>query len=103
MWLRGFVGIAAASVVGGCSGAVHQLPSIDQGNLSLAQTEVEKAGGAPARHAVTDEEAQAALRSALDRIRPAAAQLCQDMSVGTCGWRFIMLPDRSLNATARPN
>ena len=102
MWIRGLCSVLAAALLGACSGAVHQLPSIDQGNLSLAQTEVDKAN-APARHAVTDEEVQTTLRSALDRIRPSAYQLCQQMAVGTCDWRFIMLPDRSLNATARQN
>lgn len=102
MWIRGLLAVLGASLLGACGGAVHQLPSVDQSNLNLAQTEVEKAG-APSRHAVTDEEAQMTLRSALDKIRPAATRLCHEMSVGTCSWRFITMPDRSLNATARPN
>ncbi|HYD05078.1 MAG TPA: M48 family metallopeptidase [Reyranella sp.] len=91
-----------ASVVCACSGAVHRLPAVDQGNLNLAQTGVQNAG-VPQRRAVNDEEVQDTLRSALDRIRPAADQLCREMAVGTCTWRFIMLPDRSMNASAGPN
>lgn len=103
MWIRGLLALMGAGVLGACSGAVHQLPSVDQSNLSLAQTEVANAGGAPVRHSVTDEEVQATLRSSLDKIRPAANQLCQQMAVGTCNWRFMLVPDRSLNASARPN
>lgn len=61
MWIRGLLAALGAGLLGACSGAVHQLPSIDQGSLSLAQTEVEKAN-APMRHAVTDDEVQTTLR-----------------------------------------
>jgi predicted Zn-dependent protease len=101
MWLNGLLAAVAAGVfAGGCSGAVHRLPSIDQGNLSLAQSEVQKAGGAPARRAVGDQEAQETLQSALTRIRPAADQLCREMAVGVCDWKFRTSKDRSLNASA---
>jgi predicted Zn-dependent protease len=103
MWIRGLLAVLGASLLGACSGSVHRLPSIDQANLNLAQTEVARAGGAPPRHSVTDEEVQVSLRAALEKIRPAATQLCQQMAVGTCTWRFIMLPDRSLNASAGAN
>jgi hypothetical protein len=86
MWIRGLLAALGASLLGACSGAVHQLPSIDQANLNLAQTEVAR-GGAPLRHAVTDEEVQMSLRAALEKIRPAATALCQQMAVGTCTWR----------------
>jgi predicted Zn-dependent protease len=102
MWIRGLLAVLGAGLLGACAGAVHQLPSIDQSTLNLAQTEIGKAG-APARHAVTDEEVQMTLRSALDRIRPEATRLCHEMNVGTCSWRFITMPDSSLNATSRPN
>jgi predicted Zn-dependent protease len=101
MWLRGISVAAAAGLVCGCSGAVHQLPTIDQGNLSLAQTEVQK-GGAPARRPVSDEEVRETLESALARIRPAATQLCREMAVGVCDWQFRILKDRSMNAGAGP-
>jgi predicted Zn-dependent protease len=82
------------------------VPSIscrtDQGNLNLAQTEVQKAG-APQRHAVTDEEALATMRAALAQIRPAATQVCREMAVGVCEWRFTALKDRTLNASAGAN
>jgi predicted Zn-dependent protease len=102
MWLRGLLALMGASLVCGCSGAIHQLPNIDQGNLNLAQTEVQKAG-APQRHAVTDEEALATMRAALAQIRPAATQVCREMAVGVCEWRFTALKDRTLNASAGAN
>jgi len=102
MWFKGMLVLMLAGLLAGCSGAVHQLPNVDAGNLSLAQSEVAKAG-LPARHEVSDEEVQERLRSALSRIRPEAEALCQQMAVGTCQWRFLTMPNRSLNASAQPN
>ena len=103
MWHRTISAVAVASVVGGCAGSVHQLPQLDQSNLSLAQTEVQAAGGAPPRHAVSDEDVNRTLDAALARIKPAATQLCREMAVGVCEWRFVKSNDRSLNAGAGAN
>lgn len=100
MWHRTTVAALAASMVCGCSGAVHQLPALDPGKLSLAQTEVQSGAGAPQRHAVSDDEVQMVLESSLAKIRPAATQLCVEMSVGVCDWRFMISKDRSMNAGA---
>jgi len=81
---------------------VHRLPQIDGGNLSLAQGEVQSAG-APRRRAVSDQEVGETLNSALRRIRPAATQICHEMSVGVCTWRFRVSSDRSMNAGAGAN
>jgi predicted Zn-dependent protease len=102
MWLRALPVVAATGLVWGCAGAVHQLPQVDQTNLNLAQSEVER-NGAPRRRAVSDDEVNATLTSALARIKPAATQLCQEMSIGVCDWRFRTLKDRSMNAGAGPN
>lgn len=100
---RSFVALSGACFVCGCAGAVHRLPSISSSNLSLAQSEVQGGGGAPQRRAVTDEEVVATLRSALGRIRPPADQVCREMNVGVCEWKFRALRDRSMNAGAGPN
>ncbi|MBS0541297.1 MAG: M48 family metallopeptidase [Proteobacteria bacterium] len=103
MWHKTFAAIAAAWAASGCSGAIHQLPHLDQANLSMAQTEVQAAGGAPARHSVNDQEVMATLDDALKRIEPAATQVCREMAVGVCTWRFVKSNDHSLNAGAGPN
>jgi predicted Zn-dependent protease len=81
---------------------VHRLPQIDGGSLSLAQGEVQ-AAGAPQRRAVSDQEVDETLNLALQRIRPAATQICHEMRVGVCTWQFRVSSDRSLNAHAGPN
>jgi predicted Zn-dependent protease len=68
----------------------------------MAQTEVAAAGGPPPRHLVSDDEALAMFRSATNRIKPAAVQVCKEMGVGVCEWRFVALEDHSLNASAGP-
>jgi predicted Zn-dependent protease len=103
MWHKTISAIAMASVVCGCAGAVHQLPQLDQANLSLAQTEVQAAGGAPPRHKVSDEDALRILDESVARIKPAATQLCREMAIGVCEWRFVKSNDRSLNASAGAN
>jgi predicted Zn-dependent protease len=90
-------------LVCGCSGAVHQLPEISRGNLSLAQTEVRGAGGPPQRRAVTDGELLQILDAAAGRIRGAGGQVCGELNVGVCEWQFRASRDRSLNAGAGAN
>jgi predicted Zn-dependent protease len=100
---RSFMALSGACLVCGCSGAVHQLPEISQGNLGLARTEVRGAGGPPPRRAVTDEEVLETLQSAARRIRVPAAQVCGEMNVGVCEWKLRAVRDRSMNAGAGPN
>lgn len=103
MWRTSWAALAGAGLLCGCGGAVHQLPQINPTNLSMAQSEVQGSGGAPQRRAVSDDEVFVTARSAVARIRPAATQVCREMSVGVCDWQFTVLNDRSLNASARPN
>ena len=100
---RSFMALSGACALCGCSGAVHRLPQLNDSNLSMAQTEVQGAGGPPPRRAVSDEEVTETLKSSLRRIRPPAEQVCREMNVGVCDWNFRALKDRSLNASAGPN
>jgi predicted Zn-dependent protease len=100
MHRRSLLTLSGASLVCGCSGAVHRLPQLSGNNLSLAQTEVAGAGGPPMRRSVSDQEVTETLRSALQRIRPPATQLCREMNVGVCDWKFRAMADRSMNASA---
>ena len=103
MWHKSISAIAIASMVCGCAGAVHQLPQLDQSNLTMAQTEVRAAGGAPLRHGVSDDEVSSTLKSSVARIKPAATELCREMAVGVCEWHFMKSNDHSLNAGAGAN
>jgi predicted Zn-dependent protease len=103
MQRRSFLVLAGATGLCGCAGAVHRLPSIDGNHLSLAQAEVASSGGAPGRRSLSDEEAMECLNTALSRIRPTATQICHEMNVGVCTWRFRVSAERSLNASAGPN
>jgi predicted Zn-dependent protease len=95
--------LSGACLLGGCSGAVHQLPALTSGQLNLAQSEVQASSGPPQRRNVTDEEATHLLRTAIDRVRLAANQLCREMAIGDCRWTIRASDDRSLNATAGPD
>jgi Zn-dependent protease with chaperone function len=103
MWHQAVSAIAIASLLSGCAGAVHQLPQLDQTNLNMAQTEVAAAGGAPARHSVTDDDVARTLTESLARIKPAATQVCHEMAVGVCEWQFKKSSDHSMNAGATIN
>ena len=85
-----------------CSGAVHPLPALTNSQLNLAQEEVRASVGPLQRQNVTDEDATQVLRVAIERIRPAAVQLCREMAIGDCRWTIRASSDRSLNATAGP-
>ena len=97
---RSFLALSGASLVCGCSGAVHQLPEISRSNLGLAQTEVRGSGGPPLRRSVTDEEVLEIQRNAERRIRVPAAQVCGEMNIGVCQWQFSAVRDSSMNASA---
>lgn len=100
---RSMLALTGAFCVCGCAGAVHQLPQISDGNLSLAQNEVAASGGPPARRPVSDQEVAETFRSALQRIRPTALQMCHEMGAGVCEWKFRVSSDRSMNAGAGAN
>jgi predicted Zn-dependent protease len=82
---------------------VHQLPQVSDSNLSLAQMEVQAAGGPPQRRIVSDDEVLQILRSATQRVQGPAVQVCTEMNVGICDWKFRALQDPSMNAGAVPN
>ena len=92
--------LAGAGLVCGCSGTVHQLPQISRENLNLAQAEVQNAGGPPARHGISKEEAFAIKDSVVRRIGPAADQLCREMNTGICEWDIRLSSNGSMNAYA---
>ena len=105
MWLSRpiLLMLAGACLVCGCSGAIHRLPALTSSQLNLAHAEVRSSGGPPQPQNVSDEEATRVLRAAIDRIRPAADQLCREMVVGICRWTVHASDDRSLNAFAGPD
>jgi predicted Zn-dependent protease len=90
--------LAGSYFVCGC-GAVHQLPEVSNGNIAMAQAEVRMAPP-PQRRWVSDDEAAVTLRTAIQLVRGPAANLCHEMNVGVCDWRFRMSRDRDLNAGA---
>ena len=99
--------LSGAGLVCGCAGATYPIPMppLTPSQLNLAQQEVQaqKSEGPPFRNHVTDEEATTVLRSAIERIGPAATQLCREMAVGDCRWTVSGSSDRSLNTAVGPN
>ena len=54
----------------------------------------------PQRRWVSEDEAAVALRAAIQLVRGPATNLCHEMNVGVCDWRFRLSRDRQLNAGA---
>ncbi len=98
MQRRSFMALAGSSVVCGC-GAVHQLPAVSNANIAMAQAEVRTAP-TPYRRWVSDDEVALTLRTAIQLVRGPATNLCHEMNVGVCDWKFRMSRDRDLNAGA---
>jgi predicted Zn-dependent protease len=90
--------LAGSGLVCGC-GAVHQLPAVSDGNIAMAQAEVRMAPP-PQRRWVSDDEVVRTLRTSIQMVRGPAANLCHEMNVGVCDWRFQMSRSRDLNAGA---
>src|SRR5882672_1765788 len=81
---RSFMALSGACLVCGCSGAVHQLPEISRGNLSLAQAEEQGAGGPPQRRPATDGEMLKPLSAAWRRMSAPATQVSGETNIGVC-------------------
>jgi predicted Zn-dependent protease len=94
--------LSGACLVCGCSGAVHRLPQVSAADLSLAQSEVRAAGPVPWQDA-SGEEVVAVLRRATKRIYRPAGQVCREMDVGVCDWKFRLSLSRAMNAAAWPH
>src|SRR5689334_477655 len=99
---RSFMALSGATLVCGCSGAVHRLPAISDGNLALAQSELRLAGVPSQRRSLSDDEVLATLDAAGRRILAPAFQTCSEMGVGVCDWKFRLSRDSSINAGALP-
>jgi predicted Zn-dependent protease len=98
MQRRSFMALAGSGLVCGC-GAVHQLPAVSDGNIAMAEAEVRLALP-PLRRLVSDEEAAVTLRKAIQLVRMPASNLCHEMNVGVCDWKFQLSRDRDMNASA---
>ena len=98
MQRRSFMALAGSGLVCGC-GAVHQLPTVSDGNIAMAQAEVRMAPP-PQRRSVSDDEVVRTLRTSIQLVRGPAANLCHEMNIGVCDWRFQMSRSRDLNAGA---
>jgi len=98
MQRRSFLALAGSGLVCGC-GAVHQLPAVGSGDIAMAQAEVRMAP-LPQRRTVSDDEVIQMLRTSIQMVRGPAANLCQEMNVGVCEWKFQVSRNRDLNAGA---
>jgi len=90
--------LAGSGLVCGC-GAVHQLPAVSDGNIAMAQAEARMAP-LPLRRSVSGDEVIQTLRTSIQMVRGPAANLCHEMNVGVCDWKFQMSRSRDLNAGA---
>lgn len=100
MRLLAVLAMSGALLAGGCSGAIHQLPRVSDSEVAMALAEVRSAEVGSQPRLVSDDEAVEALRSATSRVHGAALQICREMNVGVCDWRFTTSGDRSMNAAA---
>lgn len=98
MQRRSFLALAGSGLVCGC-GAVHQLPALSNSSIAMAQAEVRMAPP-PQRRTVSDDEVIQTLRTSIQMVRGPAANLCQEMNVGVCEWKFQVSRSRDMNAGA---
>lgn len=81
---RSFLAVGGACLLCGCAGALHRLPSLSSDEIRLASEEIGRAGGAPRRRLIADEEADALIFRAIERVRPHALAICQELRAGVC-------------------
>jgi len=103
MQRRALLAFSGLLLLGACSGAVHQLPRVSDGQVAAALAEVRSSGGGAMLRTASDDEVRGALQAAERRIDMAAFQACREMNVGTCRWQFAISRDHVLNAGALDN
>ena len=90
-------------LLGGCAGAVHQLPRVGDHQVAAALAEVRSEGGGAMLRTVSDDDVRTALETAERRIDAAAFQVCREINVGTCDWHFAISRSHVFNAGAEDN
>ena len=100
---RALLALSGVLLLGGCAGAVHQLPRVSDGQVAAALAEVRSGGGGAELRTASDDEVRAALQAAKDRIEAAALDVCREMNVGTCRWQFGISRSHVFNAGALDN
>ena len=91
---------AALLLLGGCSGALHQVPHATPDQVSAVEGEVLSGPDIERRRTMSADEASKTLATVVARIHPVAQQVCQEIKAGNCYWRYRVSSDRALNAYA---
>ncbi len=100
---RALLALSGVLLLGGCAGAVHQLPRVSNDQVAAALAEVRSGGGGSMLREASNDEVRSALQAAKQRIEAAAVEVCREMNVGTCRWQFAISRDHALNAGALDN
>lgn len=98
-----FLALSTALLACGCSGAVHQIPRVSEGEVAAALAEVRSGGAGLQYRRASDDEVSETLRAAVARVSGPALQVCYEMNVGICHWQFRIARISTFNAAAVPN
>ena len=99
MALRLVLLAAIAVTLAGCHGVLHDPPEIDRASLLAAKAEADAGEPPPAPRRLSEREARHRLNVAVRRVRAAGEEVCRELGLGTCSWRFVYAPKRTLNAS----
>lgn len=91
---------AGLLLLSACAGPVHQVPKPSQAQIAAAETAMLAERDVVARQTMTFGEAAQVLAAAVGRVHPAGQQVCHEVRVGNCDWRYRLSASRTLNAAA---
>ncbi len=98
-----FLALSTVLLACGCSGAVHQIPRVSEGEVAAALAEVRSGGTGLQYRRASDDEVSETLRAVVARVSGPALQVCHEMNVGICRWQFRVARISTFNAAAVPN
>ena len=92
--------VCMALLLGGCHGALHRLPQVAAADIDAARSDLQAdTAGTPVRR-LSRRQAHRALWQAIRRVHRAGVEVCREIAVGPCDWRYVAARDRSLNGAA---
>ncbi len=93
--MAGFVLLLLPLLLGGCLGALHDVPAVSRDDIGATESRMRALGpGSYREYTVSEEEARQRVEVAWEHVNRVAVEVCREVRVGSCTWRLDFDPSR---------
>ena len=89
-----------ALLLGGCDGSVHRLPEIVSSDIAAAQGALATDTLTTTARRLSLRQASKRLRRTIARVHEAGVEVCEEIGLARCDWRYVVVRDHQLNGAA---